>query len=266
MEHAMMQRDRGRQRGGRHRAGAAARAGAARPPSRRSRAGRRRAEEGRPGGRACAAGGRRALRRPGDRRLGGLRRWATRTRRSSSSRISRRPRTTAGPGQIVAAYHLGLMHAAMGDDQAAADDFARAADAVRWRHAAPCPSCAPARWRGSAAPTRRWRSSATASQDTYGDPGLSQASPTASPRARSPSRWSPRPRAGRGGGAVRRLGPAGARAEPADRAGLFAARHLCSAPDLTEAQLLIAQILDGDGQYDLAIAAYEAIPTTRPRR
>ena len=165
------------------------------------------------------------------------------------------------PGQIVAAYHLGLIEAADGNDEAAVEAFARAADMAD----------------GGTLRLVRMRAEALARlgraeeavdvinkrlAGTYGDPSTSAladaiqggAKPTVAIRTAEQ------------GAAEVLFGVSGLLARGRNRLiGLAYARLATYLdPDLTRAQLLIAQILDQDRQYDLAVAAYQAIPQDAP--
>ncbi len=165
------------------------------------------------------------------------------------------------PGQIVAAYHLGLLNAAMGDDAAAADAFARAAtlsDGGTLRLA---------RLRAGALARLGRVDEAVAVindrlSDTYGDPGLS----ALAERIAAGEKPEPLVTTAKQGAAEVLHGVSGLLARGQNRLIALAYARLATylEPGLTEAQLLIAQILDEDGQYDLAIPAYGAIPDDAP--
>ncbi len=165
------------------------------------------------------------------------------------------------PGQIVAAYHLGLLHAAMGDDAAAVDAFARAAtlsDGGTLRLA---------RLRAGALARLGRTDEAVAVindrlADTYGDPGLSQLAE----RIAAGEKPEPLVTTAKAGAAEVLHGVSGLLARGQNRLIALAYSRLATylEPGLTEAKLLTAQILDEDRQYDLAIAAYDAIPDDAP--
>lgn len=165
------------------------------------------------------------------------------------------------PGQIVAAYHLGLIQAATGDDEAAAGSFARAAEMTEGG------TLRLARLQaGALARLGRREEAMAVIQDrlegTYGSRTLSQLSDRISDGA-TPD---PLVTTAHQGAAEVLYGVSGLLARGQNRLIALAYSRLGTwlAPDLTEAQLLIAQILHGDGQYEQAIAAYDAVPADAP--
>ncbi len=165
------------------------------------------------------------------------------------------------PGQVVAAYHLGLMQAATGDDEAAAASFARAAEMTEGG------TLRLARLQAGALARLGRKDEAMAVikdrlQGTYGSRTLAQVSDRLS-EGNVPK---PLVTTAEQGAAEVLYGVSGLLARGQNRLVALAYSRLATwlAPGLTEAQLLIAQILHGDGQYDQAIAAYEAIPSGSP--
>ena len=161
------------------------------------------------------------------------------------------------PGQIVAAYHLGLMQAASGDDEAAAGSFARATEMAEGG------TLRLARLHAGALARLGRRDEAMAViQDrlagTYGSRTLSQLSERISDGVVP----DPLVTTAEQGSAEVLHGVSGLLARGQNRLVALAYSRLATwlSPELTEAQLLIAQILHGDNQYDQAIAAYQAVP------
>jgi tetratricopeptide (TPR) repeat protein len=161
------------------------------------------------------------------------------------------------PGQIVAAYHLGLIQAANGNDEAAVEAFARAAEMSEGG------TLRLARLQaGALARLGRQDEAMTVIRDrlagTYGSRTLSQVSDRISEGAVP----EPLVTTAEQGAAEVLYGVSGLLARGQNRLVALAYSRLATwlAPGLTEAQLLIAQILHGDNQFDQAIAAYEAIP------
>ncbi|HET7410761.1 MAG TPA: tetratricopeptide repeat protein, partial [Paracoccaceae bacterium] len=165
------------------------------------------------------------------------------------------------PGQIVAAYHLGMMQAATGDDEAAAESFARATEKAEGGtlrlarlHA------------GALARLGRTDEAMAVIQDrlagTYGSRTLSQLSERISDGV-APD---PLVTTGEQGAAEVLYGVSGLLARGQNRIIALAYSRLATwlAPELTEAQLLVAQILDSNQQFEQAIAAYDAIPDDAP--
>lgn len=165
------------------------------------------------------------------------------------------------PGQIVAAYHLGMMQAAVGDDEAAVASLARASEKsdggtlrLARLHA------------GALARLGRTDEAMAVIRDrlagTYGSRTLSQLSERISDGV-APD---PLVVTAKAGAAEVLYGVSGLLARGQNRAIALAYSRLATwlAPELTEAQLLIAQILHGDNQFDQAIAAYEAVPDSAP--
>ena len=165
------------------------------------------------------------------------------------------------PGQIVAAYHLGLINAATGDDEAAAAAFAKAAEMTDGG------TLRLARLQAGALARLGRKDEAMAVikdrlSGTYGSRTLSQLSDRISD-GKVPD---PLVTTAEQGAAEVLYGVSGLLARGQNRLIALAYSRLATwlAPDLTEAQLLIAQILHGDDQFDQAIAAYEAIPSDAP--
>ena len=165
------------------------------------------------------------------------------------------------PGQIVAAYHLGLLEAAAGDDESAIAAYKRAADLsnggtlrLAELHAR--------------ALSRMGRNDDAIEvinrrlAGTYGNIGLSllsdeiEAGATKGLMVDTPEK----------GAAEVLFGVSGLLARGRNRLIALAYSRLAVNlyPDLTEAKLLIAQILDQDEQYELAVAAYGDVPDTAP--
>jgi tetratricopeptide (TPR) repeat protein len=165
------------------------------------------------------------------------------------------------PGQIVAAYHLGLVHAASGDDQAAVDAFARAAEMAEGG------TLRLARLRaGALARLGRPEEAVAVIRDrlaeTFGNAGLSRLAE----RIAAGEQPEPLVATAKAGAAEVLHGVSGLLARGQNRLIALAYSRLATylEPGLSEAQLLIAQILDEDGQYALAIEAYDAIPDEAP--
>lgn len=165
------------------------------------------------------------------------------------------------PGQIVAAYHLGLIHAATGDDQAAVDAFARAASMADGG------TLRLARLRAGALARLGRTDEAVAViservSDTFGNTGLLRLAE----RIKAGEQPEPLVATAKAGAAEVLYGVSGLLARGQNQLIALAYSRLAAylEPDLSEALLLIAQILDEDGQYDLAIAAYEAIADDVP--
>ncbi|MEM1161740.1 MAG: tetratricopeptide repeat protein, partial [Pseudomonadota bacterium] len=166
------------------------------------------------------------------------------------------------PGQIVAAYHLGLVQAASEDDAAAAATLGRAAEMAQGG------TLRLARLRAGALARLGQVDDAVQVIDerlsgTYGDPSLSAFA--------DDIRGGLKPellvRNAEQGAAEVLFGVSGLLARGRNRLIALSYSRLATylSPSLTEAQLLIAQILDQDQQYDLAIAAYQAIPDDAPQ-
>lgn len=165
------------------------------------------------------------------------------------------------PGKIIAAYHLGLLAAVTGDDAGAETALARAAGLANGG------TLRLARLRaGALARMGKKDEAVKVIEDrlagTYGDVGLSSLAekirggyvpPVLVKNAKQAS-------------AEVLFGVSGLLARGRNRIIALAYSRLATYlnPDLTEAQLLIARILDQDKQYELAIAAYEAIPDDAP--
>lgn len=165
------------------------------------------------------------------------------------------------PGQIVAAYHLGLVHAASGDDEAAVEAYARAAEMADGG------TLRLARLRAGAL-ARLGRSDEAVVvirerlAETFGNAGLS----SLADRIAAGDRPEPLVATAKAGAAEVLYGVSGLLARGQNRLIALAYSRLAThlEPDLGEAQLLIAQILDEDGQYDLAVEAYDAIAEHAP--
>ncbi len=165
------------------------------------------------------------------------------------------------PGQIIAAYHLGLVHAATGDDEAAVGAFARAAEMADGG------TLRLARLRAGALARLGRTDEAVAVirerlSDSFGNAALSDLAD----RIAAGERPEPLVTTAKAGAAEVLYGVSGLLARGQNRLIALAYSRLATflEPDLSEAQLLIAQILDEDGQYDLAIEAYDAIADTAP--
>ncbi|MEM7190455.1 MAG: tetratricopeptide repeat protein [Pseudomonadota bacterium] len=166
------------------------------------------------------------------------------------------------PGQVIAAYHLGLVLAATGDDAGGAAALGRAATLAN----------------GGTRRLARLRAGALARlgqtdeaikvindrlAGTYGDPALSEFAEGIKNGAKPDLMI----RNAREGAAEVLFGVSGFLASGRNRLIALSYSRLATylSPDLTEAQLLIAQILDQDGLYDLAVAAYQAVPDDAPQ-
>ena len=166
------------------------------------------------------------------------------------------------PGQIVAAYHLGLMEAAAGNDENAAAALERAMDMSEGGTIRMTEERA-----GALARLGRVEDAqaviAGRLAGTYGNIGLSRLSEQIG-RGEMPS---PRVSGAPGGAAEALFGVAGLLARGRNRLIALAYARISTYldPDLDQAQLLIAQILDEDRQYALAIEAYDAIPKDSPQ-
>ena len=165
------------------------------------------------------------------------------------------------PGKIVAAYHLGLLEAAAGDDAAAIEAYKRTA----------------AKANGGTLRLAALHARALARLDrkdeaidvinerlagTYGNIGLSiladEIAAGAKPELLVDSAEK--------GAAEVLFGVSGLLARGRNRLIALAYSRLAVNlhKDLTEAKLLIAQILDQDSQYELAVAAYDDVPDSAP--
>ena len=165
------------------------------------------------------------------------------------------------PGKIVAAYHIGLIAAATGDDAGAEEALARAAGMANGG------TLRLARLRaGALARLGRTDDAVKVIEErldgTYGDVGLS----TLAGAIRDGQVPEPLVRDAAQGAAEVLFGVSGLLARGRNRLIALAYSRLATHlnPDLTEAQILIAQILEQDQQYDLAIAAYQAVPDDAP--
>lgn len=165
------------------------------------------------------------------------------------------------PGQIVAAYHLGLLEAADGDDEAAIEAFIRTEEMANGGTL----RLAELHARALARLGRKGEALNVIAErlaGTYGNVGLSllaeeiEAGDVPDLLVDTAEQ----------GAAEVLFGVSGLLARGRNRLIALAysrlAVHLY--PELTEAKLLIAQVLDQDGQYDLAVAAYGAVPETAP--
>jgi tetratricopeptide (TPR) repeat protein len=165
------------------------------------------------------------------------------------------------PGQIVAAYHYGLISAASGDDEGAVEAMARVAEMANGG------TLRLARLRAGSLARLGRRDEAVAVinerlSGTFGNAALSQlaaeieAGGTPAVEVDEPTE----------GAAEVLYGVSGLLARGRNRVIALAYSRLATHldPALTEAQLLIAQILDQDRQYEAAISAYDAIPDSAP--
>ncbi|MEM9060418.1 MAG: tetratricopeptide repeat protein [Pseudomonadota bacterium] len=165
------------------------------------------------------------------------------------------------PGQIVAAYHLGLLEAAAGDDEAAVLAYERTMDLSNGGTL----RLAELRARALTRLDRKDEAITVIEErlaSTYGNIGLSLLAEQIQAGEAMPVLVDS---AEKGASEVL-FGVSGLLARGRNRLIALAysrlAVHLHD--DLTEAKLLIAQILDQDAQYELAVAAYAAIPDTSP--
>lgn len=165
------------------------------------------------------------------------------------------------PGQIIAAYHLGLLAAATGDDAGSETALARAAGLANGG------TLRLARLRaGALARMGKADEAAKVIEDrlagTYGDVGLSSLAEKIRGGYVPPVLVT----TAKEGAAEVLFGVSGLLARGRNRIIALAYSRLATYlnPKLTEAKLLIARILDQDKQYDLAIAAYAAIPDDAP--
>lgn len=165
------------------------------------------------------------------------------------------------PGKLIAAYHIGLLAAATGDDAAAETALARAASMANGG------TLRLARLRaGALARSGKVDEAVKVIEDrlagTYGDVGLSDLAT----KIRDGHKPAVLVTDAKQGAAEVLFGVSGLLARGRNRIIALAYSRLATHlnPDLTEAQLLIARILDSDKQYDLAVAAYEAIPDGAP--
>ena len=169
--------------------------------------------------------------------------------------------TNGRPGQIVAAYHMGLIEAASGNDEAAVAALERAANLAD----------------GGTLRLVRMLASALARLDrpedavraiekrlagTYGDPSLSAFAEEIAGGLKPEVAI----RTAEQGAAEVLFGVSGLLARGRNRLiGLAYARLATYLDaDLTRAKLLIAQLLDQDRQFELALSAYESIPDGAP--
>ena len=163
------------------------------------------------------------------------------------------------PGKIVAAYHLGLLESAAGDDEAAIAALSRAAELSNGG------TLRLAELQASAlARLGRKEDAVAVIEDrlagTFGNLALTELA-TRIAGGEKPAVLVDTPEKG---AAEVLFGVSGLLARGRNRLIALAYSRLAVHlhPDLTEAKLLIAQVLDQDEQYDLAVAAYEAIPDT----
>ena len=165
------------------------------------------------------------------------------------------------PGQIVAAYHLGLLEAAAGNDEAAIAAYERTANLANGGTL----RLAELRARALARLGRKDDATNVINDrlsGTYGNIGLStladEIAGGAVPPLMVPS--------AEAGAAEVLFGVSGLLARGRNRLIALAYSRLAVhlSQDLTEAKLLIAQILDQDQQYELAVSAYDAVPDTAP--
>lgn len=161
------------------------------------------------------------------------------------------------PGQIVAAYHVGLIAAAIGDDEMAEEALSRAADLADGG------TLRLARLRAGALARLGRDDDAIAVikerlAGTYGNLPLTRLAESIEAGQEPPVIVDTASK----GAAEVLYGVSGLLARGRNRLIALAYSRLATYldPDLTEAQLLIAQILDRDEQYEAAIAAYAKIP------
>lgn len=165
------------------------------------------------------------------------------------------------PGQIVAAYHLGLLEAADGNDEAAIEAFARTEEMANGGTL----RLAELHARALARLGRKdeaLKVIADRLAGTYGNIGLSLLAEEIDAGGKPDLLVDSAEK----GAAEVLFGVSGLLARGRNRLIALAysrlAVHLYQ--DLTEAKLLIAQVLDQDAQYELAVAAYDAVPETAP--
>jgi len=170
---------------------------------------------------------------------------------------------TGGPaGKMVAAYHLGLLAAATGDDNAAIEHFDRSVE-VSGGSISNRLSRIKA---GSLARTGKVDEAIALIDErlsrSFGDKRL-EALRVELTEGRLPA---PEVTTAAQGAAESLFGVALFLSRGNNRIiGLAYSRlAVYLDPDLTEAKLAIAELLDNDGQYELAIAAYEAVPRNAP--
>ena len=166
------------------------------------------------------------------------------------------------PGQIVSAYHVGLLEAAANNDPAAAAAFERAATMSN----------------GGTLRLTRMLAGALARMDrpddavqvivdrlagTYGDASLMKLAADIGDGLKP----EPLVTTAQQGAAEVLFGVSGLLARGRNRQIGLAYAQLATHldPELIEAKLLIAQLFDQDEQYDLAIKAYQAIPNDVPQ-
>ena len=165
------------------------------------------------------------------------------------------------PGQIVAAYHLGLLEAAAGDDAAAVEAYKRAANLSNGGTL----RLAELHARALARMGQRDEAVAVINErlaSTYGNIGLSLLAEEIAAGAATGLMVDTAEK----GAAEVLFGVSGLLARGRNRLIALAYSRLAVNlyPDLTEAKLLIAQILDQDEQYDLAVVAYDDVPNSAP--
>ncbi|HLS18380.1 MAG TPA: tetratricopeptide repeat protein [Paracoccaceae bacterium] len=165
------------------------------------------------------------------------------------------------PGQILAAYHLGLMQAAAGDDESAVDAFEQATELsdggtlkLAALHA------------GALARLGRVDEAQTVIEKrlagSYGGAPLIELSRQIAEGARP----APEITTASEGAAEVLFGVSGLLARGQNRLIALGYSRLATwlSPELGEAQLLVAQILHDSEQFDQAIAAYRAVPANSP--
>ena len=164
-------------------------------------------------------------------------------------------------GQIVAVYHLGLLEAATGQDEAAVAALERAADLSEGG------TLRLARLRAEALARLGRTDEAVAVieerlEGTYGDERLTRLAADIAD-GKQPG---PLVTTGAEGSAEVLFGVSGLLARGRNRLIALAYSRIAVYlnPDLVEARLLIGEVLDQDEQYDLAIAAFESIPDDVP--